>query len=187
MLFIWVASRSGPTVPGQPPERFAGAVAAEISAALERDPQLDLQQFVRAEYGGSAHPVFVMMTDGRMAGNGGTFPEALVRQAQEMLRRGPMDFERFSGRRTLRSRRARGIRCWAGSGARPPDPSPGPGRGFGPGRTGFRPPRPAFIASQRSDRRGGRRAAARAIQLSRVALRADAGARHRRGPDRRRA
>src|SRR5262245_40132503 len=98
VLFIWVASRSGPTVPGQPPERFAGAVAAEVSAALERDPQLDLQQFVRGEYGRSAHPVLVVMVDGRTAGNAGTFPEPLLQQAEQMLRRGQADFER-PGRR----------------------------------------------------------------------------------------
>jgi signal transduction histidine kinase len=142
MLFIWVASRAGPTVPGQPPERFAGAVAAEISAALERNPDLDLPQFVRAEYGGSAHPVLVMLSDGRMAGNGGTFPEPLVRQAQEMLRRGPIDFER-AGRR---SRFGRGDRDASEieRGQGPPAGGRGPGRGFG-GGPGFRPPRPAFI------------------------------------------
>src|SRR5262245_47753310 len=156
VLFIWVASRTGPTVPGQPPERFAGAVATEITAALERDPHLDLQQFVKLEYGSSAHPVFVLMNDGRSAGNGGTFPEPLVRQAQEMLRRGAMDPERF-GRRGRFGRGERG-----GIGPPPdsgtvPDLGPGPprrgfgaGPGLGPGPgpgpgPGFRPARPAFI------------------------------------------
>jgi signal transduction histidine kinase len=144
LLFLWVASRSGPTVPGQPPERFAGVVAQEISAALDRDSQLDLRQFVRAEYGGSAHPVFVLMADGRTAGNGGTFPEPLVRQAQEMLRRGPADADRF-GRRNRFGRGGReGFDPGPGRGL-PPDVGPGRGRGFGPGGPGFRPQRPAFI------------------------------------------
>jgi signal transduction histidine kinase len=144
MLFIWVASRSGPTVPGQPPERFAGVVAAEISTALERDTELDLRQFVRAEYGGSAHPVFVMMADGRTAGNGGTFPEPLVRQAQEMLRRAAIDPDRFARRNRGGRGEREGFEPGRGRGM-PPEFGPGPGRGFGPGGPGFRAQRPAFI------------------------------------------
>src|SRR5688572_7958427 len=81
VLFVWVASRSGPTMPGQPPERFVQTIAAEISAALEREPDLSLQQFVRDEYGRDAHPVLVILTDGRMAGNG-TFPDSFVQEAR---------------------------------------------------------------------------------------------------------
>ena len=61
MLFVWVASRTGPTVPGQPPERFARTVAAgDRRRPSRRDPALDVAQYVRDEYGRDAHPVFVL-------------------------------------------------------------------------------------------------------------------------------
>lgn len=164
LVFLWVASRSGPTAPGQPPERFAETVAAEMSAAMERDPALDLTRFVREEYGKDAHPVLVMMTDGRIASNGGALPDDLVAQARAMLERRPSGFDRFGGGRYGRGRGAfnrdpgldPGLRPPRDPGERrdppefPPGPFPGPrpegpggGRGFGP-PPGLR-MRPAFI------------------------------------------
>jgi signal transduction histidine kinase len=153
VLFVWVASRSGPTMPGQPPERFADTVAAETASALERDPDLDLQQFVRDEYARDAHPVFVLLADGRMAANG-TFPPDFIDQARAMLeRRPPPGFDRFGrGRRFGPPDREPGVPAWPPDGTGPPDAGRRPdfgagrGRGFGPGRGGpFGPTRPAFI------------------------------------------
>jgi signal transduction histidine kinase len=136
MLFLWVASRSGPTVPGLPPERFAETVAAEIGTAFERESELDLQQFVREQYGGSAHPVLVLMADGGMAANG-TFPAQFVQQTRAMLERPPAaGFERFG----------RGRRVGRGGDREALEPSQPPrGRGLSPRGPGPRPPRPAFI------------------------------------------
>ena len=165
LLFLWVASRTGPTAPGQPPERFAETVAAEISSAIERDPALDLTRLVREEYGKDAHPVLVMMTDGRVASNGGTLPDDLVAQARAMLERRPPGFDRFGGGRFGRGRGGFNRDPGPDPGFRPPrsdpgerrdspdfpqGPFPGPrpdgpggGRGFGP-PPGMR-MRPAFI------------------------------------------
>jgi signal transduction histidine kinase len=146
VLFLWVASRGGPTVPGLPPERFAEAVAAEIGDAFEREPALDLQQFVREQYGGSAHPVLVLMTDGRMAANG-SFPDQFVQQSRAMLARPPLPpFERFGRGRRF----GRGADRDAFDPVVPPRPDaarpPGPaGRGFLPRGPGPRPMRPAFV------------------------------------------
>lgn len=165
LLFLWVASRTGPTAPGQPPERFAETVAAEISSEIEREPALDLARLVREEYGKDAHPVLVMMTDGRVASNGGTLPDDLVAQARAMLDRRPPAFDRFGGGRFGRGRGGFNRDPGMDPGFRPqrgepgerrdnPDfpqgPFPGPrpdasggGRGFGP-PPGMR-MRPAFI------------------------------------------
>src|SRR5258706_9274375 len=89
MLFIWVASRSGPTMPGQPPERFAETVAQDIAVAIERDPALDVARFVHEQFGRDTHPVLVMLTDGKVIDNGGGFPDELVDEAQRMLDRRP--------------------------------------------------------------------------------------------------
>ena len=163
LLFLWVASRTGPTAPGQPPERFAETVAAEISSAIERDPALDLTRLVREEYGKDAHPVLVMMTDGRIASNGGTLPDDLVAQARAMLERRPPGFDRFGGGRYGRGRGGFNRDPGLDPGFRPPrdpgerrenpdfpqGPFPGP-RPDGPGGRGFGPPpgmrmRPAFF------------------------------------------
>jgi len=164
LVFLWVASRSGPTAPGQPPERFAETVAAEISSAIERDPTLDLTRLVRDEYGKDAHPVLVMMTDGRAASNGGTLPDDLVAQARAMLERRPPPFDRFGRGRFGRGRGGFDRDPGSDPGFRPPTdpgerrdapdsrqgPLPGPrpegpggGRPFGP-PPGLR-MRPAFI------------------------------------------
>jgi signal transduction histidine kinase len=125
VLFIWIASRAGPTMPGQPPARFAETVALDIAAAIEREPTLDVEKFVHEQYGRDSHPVLVMMTGGRVIENGGgPFPEQLVRQARVMLeRRSSSDADRFD----------RGGRFGGGDRG-----------GLGPG-PGFRPMRPAPI------------------------------------------
>jgi signal transduction histidine kinase len=128
VLFIWVASRGGPTMPGQPPARFAETVALDIAGAIEREPALDVEKFVHEQYGRDSHPVLVMMRGGRVIENGGgPFPEPLVRQARAMLeRRPPSDPERLD-------RFDRGARFGRGDRG-------GPGSG-----SGFRPMRPAPI------------------------------------------
>src|ERR1700686_1376222 len=97
VLFIWVASRAGPTMPGQPPARFAKTVALDIAGAIEREPTLDVEKFVHEQYGRDSHPVLVIMRGGRVIENGGgPFPEPLVRQAKAMLeRRQPSDADRL--------------------------------------------------------------------------------------------
>jgi signal transduction histidine kinase len=130
-LFIWVASRAGPTMPGQPPARFAETVARDIAGAIEREPALDVEKYVHEQYGRDSHPVLVMMRGGRVIENGGgAFPEQLLRQARVMLeRRPPSDADRAdrADRFERSGRFGRGDRG-----------------GLGPG-TGFRPIRLAAI------------------------------------------
>ena len=142
LLLVFVASRSGPTLPGVPPDRFARAVAQDLSQLLERDTDVDVQAFLREQYGREAHPVFVVLADGREFSNGG----------------GPPPDELLSFARTrLRIARERGPLAGPdvpGEPGFPPDGRPpfGPGegprqrppgaRGLGPG---FRPVRPAPI------------------------------------------
>src|SRR5688572_27798743 len=92
VLFVWVASRAGPTIPGQPPDRFAQTVAIELADELEQQPDLDLDEYVREQYGSAAHPFFVMMADGRILSNGGgPVPDLLLAEARARLRtRGPL-------------------------------------------------------------------------------------------------
>jgi signal transduction histidine kinase len=87
VLFVWVASRSGPTVPGQPLDRFAETVALDLAAGIEGQPGLDVAQYITDQYGRAAHPFFVMMADGRLLSNGGgRIPPTLLAEARARLR-----------------------------------------------------------------------------------------------------
>src|SRR5438132_7573168 len=88
VLFTWVVARSGRTVPGQSPVRFAQTIALDLRSALERDPQLDVARYVREQYAQETHPFFVMLTDGRVVTSGSrSFPEPLIRMARGRLQR----------------------------------------------------------------------------------------------------
>lgn len=97
LLLVFVASRSGPTLPGVPPERFARAVAQDLGQALERNPALDLSAYVHEQYGREGHPLLVVLADGREFSNGyGAAPATMVEAMRERLKRGGFDrgFER---------------------------------------------------------------------------------------------
>jgi signal transduction histidine kinase len=128
VLFVWAASRSGPALPGQPPDRFAGNVALDLSAALERDPELDLAAYIQDQYE-SAYPFLLVLPDGGRVGNGDApFPAALIRQAQlrlEQLRARVSERPRF------------GPEPRPGAGRRGPDfRRRAPGDPFNPGAPG---------------------------------------------------
>ena len=89
VLFVWVIEQSGPTLPGQPPDRFAQTLALDLAQEIGRDPNFDVARYVHDQYGRDAHPFFIMMADGKMISNGGPFPELLLREARARLRRGP--------------------------------------------------------------------------------------------------
>ena len=97
MLFVWTISRNGPVLSGQPPDRFARTLARDIGEALERDPQLDVVQFVLTQFGRSAHPYFVLMEDGRTVDHAGPYSEPLRRAARARLQRWGSEGERSSG------------------------------------------------------------------------------------------
>lgn len=92
VLLVWIFPRFGPTVPAQP-DRFARTMALELTEALEREPGLDVPDFVDTQFKNNALPFLVLMADGREAKNGGPFSEELRPAAQARLRRGS-DFPR---------------------------------------------------------------------------------------------
>ncbi len=96
MLFVWAVSQTGRTLPGQSPGRLGMTVALDLTNALERDPQLDLNKYVNDQYKQFNHPFFVLMKDGRLVTSGSaSFPEPLMRLArarlERTLERGPVD------------------------------------------------------------------------------------------------
>jgi signal transduction histidine kinase len=157
MLFVWVVSRSAQTIPNQPPDRFAQTVALDATQALERDPSIDLAQYLRQEYARDAQPFFVLLRDGRAVDINGSFPEAIVRESRQrfegLLRARPFDGSPrdtqgrpFNGRRDPASPDGAFGRGGPGGFGREPfgrGEPPAPGRWFG--RGGARPFRPALI------------------------------------------
>jgi signal transduction histidine kinase len=142
LLLVFVASRSGPTLPGVPPDRFARAVAQDLSQALERDPALDIPDFLRDQYGRDTHPLFVLLADGRQLTNGaGPASDQLLAMARERLRAGMLErrFGASSPRDGGDPERPPGRRPFG------PGDGPGPGMGQGRGGGGFRGSRPAPI------------------------------------------
>ena len=155
VLFVWVISRAGPSLPGQPPDRFAQTVARDLADALERDPSADIAVFIKEQFGRDAHPFFVMTIDGRVISNDGPFPEQEIRAARNALQRLPRIADGPGGGRPGRGR-------LFGRGPQPPDGGPpfpgrdGPSAGsdgplpfdqFGRGPRGdpFRPNRPVPV------------------------------------------
>jgi signal transduction histidine kinase len=88
VLYVWAVAQSGRTLQGQSPGRFAMTVAQDVSAQIEREPGVDLAQYVREQYARYEHPFFVMMADGRLITSGSdSFPEPLIRMAKARLER----------------------------------------------------------------------------------------------------
>jgi len=88
MLYTWVVSRSGRTLPGQSPNAFAQTVAIDLANELERSPNADLDHFVHEQFAQVSHPFFVMLADGRVINAGaGQIPEPLLRLAHARLTR----------------------------------------------------------------------------------------------------
>ena len=78
-------SRSGPRVPGQPPDASPKPSPLQIADAVERDPSLDIGRYVRDEFGRDTHQFVVVMADGRVMTNGGSLPQPVVRPLREIL------------------------------------------------------------------------------------------------------
>src|SRR6185295_7271141 len=100
MLFVWVVSQSGRSLPGQSPGRLGLTVAQDLAAEIEREPQIDLTRYIQEQYAQYTHPFFVMMADGRVITSGsGSFPEPFLRMARAQLQQLQRRADRPEGRR----------------------------------------------------------------------------------------
>jgi signal transduction histidine kinase len=69
IVFLWMSGTIATTLLGQSPDRIATEAAKEVAAAIEKDPAVDLEKFVRERYGSHAQPLMVVLEDGRVARN----------------------------------------------------------------------------------------------------------------------
>ncbi len=125
LFFVWAVSQSGRSASGMTPGRLGMTVALDLSTVLERDPNADLESYLKDQYAQYEHPFFVMLANGRVFTIGSdSFPEPLLRMARTRLagREGPREGGRFEGPDGRRGDRGGG-----------PGGPPRGGRGFGPG------------------------------------------------------
>ena len=87
-LFIYTTDRIAGSMPAPSPRRLAVLVASDLSSALNTDPSLDVEDYIRDQYSKVFQPFVVLMRDGREVSNHpGAIPDA-VRLAlrREMMR-----------------------------------------------------------------------------------------------------
>jgi signal transduction histidine kinase len=86
--FLWFTSRIAGSA--MPPHQLALLVASDLSGALEEDSNLDLAQYISAQYGHMFQPFIVHMRDGRTVGN------RISRLPENLLGSMPAQVENFS-------------------------------------------------------------------------------------------
>jgi signal transduction histidine kinase len=74
-LFLWTTERIAGSMPASSPQRLADLVASDIGAALDDDPGLDLEQYVREHYDNVFQAFVVLMRDGRTVSNHEDVPQ----------------------------------------------------------------------------------------------------------------
>lgn len=85
MLFVWMMSQAGSAVPNQPPDRLGQTIAGDVSQALERDPSLDIERYIRDEFARDAQPFLVLLSSGATLEIGARFPDAMKTEARARL------------------------------------------------------------------------------------------------------
>jgi signal transduction histidine kinase len=153
VFFVWAVSQSGRSASGMSPGRLGMTVAFDLSNVLERDPNADLEKYLKEQYAQYEHPFFVMLQGGRLITIGSdAFPEPLLRVARARLAGREGRAERGEGPPPPPPEFSRGQ---GNPGPGGPGPGPGPGgpgggrgRGFGPGFDRFERGAPIVVAGR---------------------------------------
>ena len=69
VLVSYVMTRSNNPFPNRSPNNLAAIVAADVGATLAQNPAVNLQEYLVAGYGRIAFALWIVMKDGRVAGN----------------------------------------------------------------------------------------------------------------------
>jgi signal transduction histidine kinase len=88
-LYLWMTERIAGSMPAREPRRLAVLVASDVAAALAADPQLDLETYVRDQFGNVFQTFLVLMDDGRTVANHDDVPDELEAMRAELKRRPP--------------------------------------------------------------------------------------------------
>lgn len=77
-LFLWISERLASTMPARSPRLLATLVSQDVGDAITRDPNLNLEQYVRDQYEQIAQTFFVALRDGRIASNHDDVPADVI-------------------------------------------------------------------------------------------------------------
>jgi signal transduction histidine kinase len=92
-IFSYVLARASNPFPNRSPNNLAAIVAADVGATLVQEPGVDLQEYLVREYGRIPFALWIVMKDGRVAGNTARpLGDSLKRSASESLN--GVDFKR---------------------------------------------------------------------------------------------
>lgn len=69
IVFLWMSGTIATTLLGKSPDRLAADAAKDVAAAMQQDPDLDVEKFVRDSFGSQAQPLMVVLEDGRVIRN----------------------------------------------------------------------------------------------------------------------
>jgi two-component system, OmpR family, sensor kinase len=130
-IFLWMADRIAGSMPARSPRRLAELVASDVGTALTANGDLDLEVYLREQFGHVLQTFVVIMRDGQIVTNHDDVPprllEAVRAELEYMQSIGPRRFGRRGGLREglgsddrLRRQPPRGLR---------PDGLPRPRRG----------------------------------------------------------
>jgi HAMP domain-containing protein len=97
-LFLWMTDRIAGSMPARSPRRLAALVASDVSAALNANASLKLEQYLPEQYGEILQTFVIIMRDGRTFSNHNDVPDALLEAVREERRFMGEGFRRF-GRR----------------------------------------------------------------------------------------
>src|SRR5258705_6329015 len=76
-----MSARMAVSMPATSPRRLAVLVASELTAALDTDPTIDINDYVRDQYSQVFQPFIVLMRDGREVSNHPAFIPDVMRNA----------------------------------------------------------------------------------------------------------
>jgi signal transduction histidine kinase len=88
VMFGYILVRANLQDPDRSPNNVATTVAADLRAALEKDPHLDLDAYLSSRYGSEPWNVFVVMRSGDTAGNSASELSDELRRSAEVVFRG---------------------------------------------------------------------------------------------------
>jgi hypothetical protein len=97
-LFLWMTDRIAGSMPARSPRRLAALVASDVSAAMNANASLKLEQYLPEQYGEILQTFVIIMRDGRTFSNHNDVPDALLEAVREEQRFMGEGFRRF-GRR----------------------------------------------------------------------------------------
>jgi len=97
-IFLWMTDRIAGAMPARSPRRLAALVASDLATALSANRELDIESYIREQFGQTLQTFVVIMRDGQILANHEDVPPQLleaVRAELEVIEtRGPRRFGR---------------------------------------------------------------------------------------------